>query len=39
MDVERDRPNNRFNDGKIDRRGRHWADDGRRPLGPTLPAL
>jgi sugar lactone lactonase YvrE len=26
MDVERDRPHNRFNDGKVDRRGRYWAD-------------
>jgi sugar lactone lactonase YvrE len=25
MEVERDRPDNRFNDGKVDRRGRYWA--------------
>jgi sugar lactone lactonase YvrE len=25
MDVEDDRPRNRFNDGKVDRRGRYWA--------------
>jgi sugar lactone lactonase YvrE len=25
MDVEQDRPRNRFNDGKADRRGRYWA--------------
>ncbi|MGH3260804.1 MAG: SMP-30/gluconolactonase/LRE family protein [Trebonia sp.] len=24
-EVERDRPDNRFNDGKLDRRGRYWA--------------
>ena len=37
-EVERDRPDNRFNDGKVDRRGRYWAGsmDGRqwdRPSG------
>ncbi|MCL2542833.1 MAG: SMP-30/gluconolactonase/LRE family protein [Nocardioidaceae bacterium] len=37
-EVERDRPDNRFNDGKVDRRGRYWAGsmDGRhwdRPGG------
>ena len=25
MDVEHDQPRNRFNDGKVDRRGRYWA--------------
>jgi L-arabinonolactonase len=25
IDVEQDRPRNRFNDGKVDRRGRYWA--------------
>jgi L-arabinonolactonase len=25
MDVELDQPHNRFNDGKVDRRGRYWA--------------
>jgi sugar lactone lactonase YvrE len=25
MDVEYDQPRNRFNDGKVDRRGRYWA--------------
>lgn len=37
-DVEQDRPDNRFNDGKVDRRGRYWAGtmDGKhwdRPSG------
>ena len=25
MEVEQDQPRNRFNDGKVDRRGRYWA--------------
>jgi sugar lactone lactonase YvrE len=25
MDIEHDQPRNRFNDGKVDRRGRYWA--------------
>jgi sugar lactone lactonase YvrE len=37
-DVEPDRPGNRFNDGKTDRRGRHWAGtmgdiDWNHPIG------
>jgi L-arabinonolactonase len=38
MEVERDRPRNRLNDGKVDRRGRYWAGtmddvDWDRPSG------
>lgn len=37
-DVERDKPGNRFNDGKTDRQGRHWAGtmgdvDWNHPIG------
>lgn len=37
-DVEQDKPCNRFNDGKTDRRGRHWAGtmgdiDWNHPIG------
>ncbi|MGN6129307.1 MAG: SMP-30/gluconolactonase/LRE family protein [Nocardioidaceae bacterium] len=36
-EVEQDRPDNRFNDGKVDRRGRYWAGsmDGKHWDRPT----